>query len=141
MRVLLTGHAGYIGPIAARVLTDAGHQVIGLDTGFFGSDGCESDLATIRGDVRDIEAKQLEGFDAIVHLAALSNDPIGQLDPDWTKDINVRGTLRLAELAKAAGVGRFVFSSSCSVYGAAGGGADVTEDHPVGPLTAYAESK
>jgi nucleoside-diphosphate-sugar epimerase len=141
MRVLLTGHAGYIGPIAARVLTQAGHDVVGLDTGFFGTDGCESDLPTIRGDVRDISPSVLEGFDAVVHLAALSNDPIGQLDPDWTADINVRGTLRIAELAKAAGVERFVFSSSCSVYGAAGGGDDVTEDHPVGPLTAYAESK
>jgi nucleoside-diphosphate-sugar epimerase len=141
MRVLLTGHAGYIGPIAARVLTEAGHDVVGLDTGFFGSDGCASDLPTIRGDVRDISPSVLEGFDAVVHLAALSNDPIGQLDPDWTRDINVGGTLRIAELAKAAGVERFVFSSSCSVYGAAGGGDDVTEEHPVGPLTAYAESK
>jgi nucleoside-diphosphate-sugar epimerase len=140
MRVLLTGHAGYIGPIAARVLTDAGHQVFGLETGFFGADGCEPGISTIRGDVRDIDPSVLEGFDAVVHLAALSNDPVGDLNPQCTYDINHHGSVRLARLAKQAGVKRLIFASSCSLYGVAGDEM-LTEQAAMNPITPYGMSK
>jgi nucleoside-diphosphate-sugar epimerase len=143
MRILLTGHKGYIGAVAQSILRSAGHDVIGLDTDLFA--GCDfgqapPDIPEIRKDVRDLEKSDLEGFDGVVHLAALSNDPLGNLNSDLTYEINHRASVRLAELSKEAGVSRFVFSSSCSTYGAAG---DDLLDETAGlnPVTAYAESK
>jgi nucleoside-diphosphate-sugar epimerase len=143
MRILLTGHKGYIGAVAGPVLRAAGHEVVGLDTDLFA--GCEfgepaPEIPEIRKDIRDLTASDLEGFDAVVHLAALSNDPLGNLDSAITYDINHKASVRLARLAKEAGVGRFVFSSSCSTYGAAGE-AIHDETAPLSPVTAYAESK
>src|SRR5499426_1496190 len=143
MRILLTGHKGYIGTVAGPLLCASGHDVIGLDTDLFA--GCEFgeaalDMPEVRKDIRDLTQADLEGFDAVVHLAALSNDPLGNLDADLTYDINHRASVRLAELARAAGVKRFVFSSSCSTYGAAGE-AMHDETAPLNPVTVYGESK
>ena len=144
MKVLLTGHHGYIGSIVARVLRSAGHDVTGLDTLFY--EGCDLPAAAdvgvpaIQADIRDVRSEQLAGFDAVAHFAALSNDPIGDLDPELTSEINFRATVGLARAAREAGVGRFVFSSSCSMYGA-GEDAPVDENAPLKPLSAYAESK
>jgi nucleoside-diphosphate-sugar epimerase len=131
MRVLVTGSHGYIGSVLAPELMGAGHD--------FGSDLAL--VPTTRRDVRDVTATDLEGFDAVVHLAALSNDPIGDLNEQWTYDINLDATLRVARAAKEAGVGRFVFASSCSMYGASGSDDLLDESAPLRPLTAYAESK
>ena len=143
MRILVTGHKGYIGTVMVPILESAGHEVAGLDTDFYASctfgDGLPR-VREIRKDVRDATPEDLRGFDAVVHLAALSNDPLGDLNPELTFDINHRGTVRLAEAAKSAGVSRFVFSSSCSNYGAAGD-AMVTEESPLAPVTPYGESK
>src|SRR5689334_11272313 len=120
MRVLITGYMGYIGPVMANVLTAEGLEVSALDTGYFQdcSMGHPSGVLSVRrNDIRDLTAADLEGIDAIAHLAALSNDPMGELQPDWTHDINHRGSIHLAKMAKEAGVSRFLFSSSCSVYG------------------------
>ena len=143
MRVLLTGHKGYIGAVTGPILRSAGHEVVGLDSDLFA--GCEfgeaaPEIPEIRKDIRDLAKGDLDGFDAVVHLAALSNDPLGDFDPELTYDINYRASVRLAELAKAAGVKRFVFSSSCSTYGAAG---DEFHDEaaPLNPVTPYGESK
>lgn len=143
MRVLLTGHQGYIGAVAGPMLQEAGHEVIGLDTGLFA--GCDlgeevPEIPEIRKDIRDLAVTDLHGMDAVVHLAALSNDPLGDLDPSLTYDINHRASVELAQLAKAAGVKRFVFSSSCSTYGAAG---DAIHDEtaPLNPITPYGETK
>jgi nucleoside-diphosphate-sugar epimerase len=144
MRILLTGHKGYIGAVAGPLLESAGHEVVGLDSDLF--EGCdfgeqpETGIREIRKDLRDIAIGDLEGFDAVVHLAALSNDPLGNLNPQLTYDINYRASIKLAKLAKEAGIKRFVFSSSCSTYGAAG---DVMHDEtsPLSPVTPYAESK
>jgi nucleoside-diphosphate-sugar epimerase len=143
MRILLTGHKGYIGAVAMPMLRSAGHAVVGLDADFFA--GCDfgeapQDVAEVHKDIRDVTRKDLEGFDAVVHLAALSNDPLSNIDPHLTYDINHIASVRLAELAKAAGVKRFVFSSSCSTYGAAG---DEFNDETarLNPVTAYGESK
>jgi nucleoside-diphosphate-sugar epimerase len=144
MRVLVTGHHGYIGSIVAPMLHDAGNEVVGLDTFFYqGCDFGEVDFPfeERRADIRDVTVADLEGFDAVVHLAALSNDPLGDLDQDLTYDINLHGTLHLAERAKEAGVERFVFASSCSMYGAASGDDLLDEGAPLRPLTPYAESK
>jgi nucleoside-diphosphate-sugar epimerase len=143
MRILLTGHKGYIGAVAGPLLCAAGHDVIGLDTDLFA--GCEfgdtaPDIPEVRKDIRDLTQADLKGFEAVVHLAALSNDPLGNLDADLTYAINHRASVRLAELARAAGVKRFVFSSSCSTYGAAGE-AIHDETAPLNPVTAYGESK
>lgn len=144
MRILVTGHHGYIGSVLAPSLANAGHQVTGLDTGFYR--GCDfgDDLAPVSGriaDVRDVTPDDVRGVDAIVHLAALSNDPLGDLDPGLTEHINGEGTLRIARAAREAGVRRFVFASSCSMYGAAGTDDALDEDAPLRPLTPYAESK
>ena len=123
MKVLLTGHKGYIGAVAGPVLHSAGCDVVGLDTDLYAN--CDfgdatSDIPEIRKDLRDLAKADLKGFDAVVHLAALSNDPVGNLNPQLTYDINHLASVQLARLAKDAGVRRFVFSSSCSTYGAAG---------------------
>ncbi|MEV6896779.1 NAD(P)-dependent oxidoreductase [Amycolatopsis sp. NPDC051372] len=144
MRVLLTGHTGYLGTVMAPVLTEAGHDVVGLDSGLFAScllGPAPKDLPTINVDLRDVRPEHLEGFDAVIHLAALSNDPLGSLAPELTYDINHHASVRLAQLAKDAGVGRYLYASTCSVYGASGGGGLVDEDAPLRPVTPYAESK
>ncbi|WP_026212303.1 NAD-dependent epimerase/dehydratase family protein [Longispora albida] len=143
MRVLVTGHLGYIGSVLTPLLTAAGHEVTGLDTGFF--EPCllgpaPAEVPSLKVDLRDVEPEHCAGFDAVLHLAALSNDPLGNLAPQITYDINQHASVRLAAAAKAAGVRRFLFSSSCSLYGA-GGEAPVTEDAPFYPVTPYGESK
>lgn len=144
MRVLVTGHDGYIGSLLVRFLRAEGHTVTGLDTCYFA--GChlgpyEECPTALHKDLRDVRIADLQGCEAVCHLAALSNDPLGDLDRDWTLDINYRGSLRLAELAKWAGVRRLLFSSSCSMYGASGSDLALDETAPLRPLTAYAESK
>lgn len=144
MKVLLTGHHGYIGSVCGPLLADAGHEVVGLDTLLyrdcdFGSARGPS-ISTLALDVRDVTPDQLSGFDAIVHLAALSNDPIGDFSPELTREINFEATVSLARAAREAGVRRFVFSSSCSMYGTSSEDA-VDETAPLTPLTVYAESK
>ncbi|MFG3041959.1 NAD-dependent epimerase/dehydratase family protein [Streptomyces sp. NPDC048330] len=144
MRVLLTGHQGYLGTVMAPVLTAAGHEVVGLDAGLFAD--CvlgpkPADPAGHRVDLRDVTAEHVAGVDAVIHLAALSNDPLGSLAPELTYDINHHASVRLARLAREAGVRRFLYASTCSVYGAAGGDELVAEDAPLRPVTPYAESK
>lgn len=150
MRVLLTGHQGYLGTVMAPILAAAGHEVTGLDSGLFASCVLGSldtpDVAGIeaggRGvDLRDVTVEQLAGFDAVVHMAALSNDPLGSLAPEITYDINHHASTRLARLSKDAGVSRFVYASTCSVYGAQSGDDLVDEDAPLKPVTPYAISK
>jgi nucleoside-diphosphate-sugar epimerase len=143
MKILLTGHKGYIGAVAGPVLKAAGHEVVGLDTDLF--EGCDfgtapEEIPEVRKDLRNLTVADVQGFDAVFHLAALSNDPLGNLERDLTYDINYHASVRLAELAKEAGVSRFVFSSSCSTYGAAGDDF-LTETAQLSPVTAYAESK
>ena len=143
MKVILTGHKGYIGAVAAPVLVAAGHEVVGLDTDLFA--GCDfgnsnAEIPELRKDLRDLSVADFRGFDAIVHFGALSNDPLGNLDPGLTYDINHHASVRLAELAKSAGVTRYVFSSSCSTYGAAGDHF-LDESAELNPVTPYGESK
>jgi len=146
VRVLVTGHRGYIGCVMVRVLTAAGHDVVGLDSDLyractFGPESELPDTPTIVADIRDVRAGDLVGYDAVIHLAALSNDPLSDLDPDRTYDINWRASVRLAEAARDAGVERFLFSSSCSNYGASTGLGYRTEDSELLPVTPYGESK
>jgi nucleoside-diphosphate-sugar epimerase len=143
MRVLITGHKGYIGAVAGSMVRAAGHDVVGLDTDLF--EGCEfgqpaQEIPEIRKDLRHVISTDLDGFEAVIHLAALSNDPLGNLDPALTYEINHKASVRLAELAKQAGVKRFVFSSSCSTYGAGGDGF-LDETASLNPVTAYGDSK
>jgi nucleoside-diphosphate-sugar epimerase len=145
MRVLVTGHRGYIGTVLTPMLLKAGHDVVGLDSDLyqrctFERGGEMARVPTIRKDVRDVEARELNGFDAVLHLAALSNDPLGDLRPGLTDEINHRASVRLANLAKRAGVRRFVFASSCSNYGQAGEDM-IDETGALNPVTAYGESK
>lgn len=143
MKVLLTGHKGYIGAVAASVFRSAGHEVVGLDTDLYqGADfgALFAKIPEVRKDIRNLTVADVEGFDAVFHLAALSNDPLGNLDSDLTYSINHRASVRLAELAKKAGVKRFVFSSSCSTYGAAGD-EFLDETAALNPVTPYGESK
>lgn len=145
MRVLLTGHQGYIGTVMAPMLLAAGHEVTGLDTGFYTActypgAPAPAEIPTIFRDVRDVTVDDLRGFEAIIHLAALSNDPLSDLNPDITYDINHRGSVHIAEMGKQAGVERFLLASSCSNYGSAG--ADmVDETGTLAPVTAYGKSK
>jgi nucleoside-diphosphate-sugar epimerase len=144
MRVLLTGHQGYLGTVMAPVLRRAGHEVIGLDSGLFADCVLGPEPAAVPGhavDLRDVTAAALSGVDAVVHLAALSNDPLGSLAPELTYDVNHHASVRLARLARDAGVRRFLYASTCSVYGAAGTDDLVNEDAPLRPVTPYAESK
>ena len=143
MRILLTGSRGYIGTVMAPFLVAAGHDVVGLDTDLyrrstFGT--WKEAIPTTVKDLRELQASDLRGFDAVVHLAALSNDPLGDLNPQLTYDINHLASVRLAALAKEARVPRFAFASSCSNYGAAGE-APVTEESELNPVTPYGESK
>ncbi|MET0143240.1 MAG: SDR family oxidoreductase [Ilumatobacteraceae bacterium] len=143
MRVLLTGHLGYIGVEMAPRLVALGHDVVGLDTGYY--DGCDfvsppEPIPTLDVDLRDVTPGDLEGFDAVMHLAALSNDPLSDLNPELTYDINLWASVRLADAAKQAGVARFLFSSSCSLYGSGGDGL-LDEDAAFSPVTPYGESK
>ncbi len=143
MKIILTGHKGYIGAVAGPMMQAAGHEVVGLDSDLFR--GCDFGKPTqaipeIRKDIRDVSVTDFKGFDAIAHLAALSNDPLGDIDSSLTYDINHKASVRLAELAKSAGVKRFVFSSSCSTYGAAGDDMH-DETAALNPVTPYGESK
>jgi len=143
MRVLLTGHQGYIGSVASEVLQTNGYEVIGFDTGFYGEctfGSKPSEVPEIKKDLRDVTEQDLEGIDAVVHMAALSNDPLGNLDSQLTYDINYAASVQLAKVAKRAGVQRFVFASSCSTYGAAGD-EFLDETSALNPVTAYGESK
>src|SRR5437660_12602439 len=145
MRVLVTGHLGYIGTILTPMLVQAGHDVVGLDSDLYArctfSPGGEIlPVPTVFKDTRDVEIADFAGFDAVLHLAALSNDPLGDLRPTLTDDINHRASVRIAELAKKAGVRRFVFASSCSNYGQAGEDM-IDEAGELNPVTAYGESK
>ena len=144
MKVLVTGNLGYIGSVLSPSFVAAGHEVTGLDSGLFS--GCDLGPApvqvpTARLDLRDVTAEQLEGVDAVVHLAALSNDPLGNLAPEHTWQINHEASIRLARLARDAGVKRFLYASSCSVYGVTEDGATVDEEAPMRPTTPYAASK
>lgn len=143
MRVLVTGHNGYIGTVLTPMLIAAGHEVVGLDTDLyerctFGTDIPQ--IAEIHKDIRDIEPADLDGFEAVIHLAALSNDPLGNINPDLTYDINHRAAVKIAKAAKDVGVSRYIFASSCSTYGAAGDDM-LTEEAEFNPVTPYGHSK
>lgn len=147
MRILITGTEGYIGARLAPWLMAAGHDVVGLDTGYYRDGTLYLDPVqprcaprTTYKDLRRVDESDLAGMDAVVHLAELSNDPLGENCPDITHEINHRGSVRLAEAARAAGVRRFVYASSCSVYGV-GSGEFLDEDSPTRPQTAYARCK
>jgi nucleoside-diphosphate-sugar epimerase len=145
MRILVTGHLGYIGTVLTPILADLGYDVWGYDTGYYAEcllgGAIDSKISfQINKDVRKVEISDLRGVDAVVHLAALSNDPTGELDPGLTHQINTSGTLRLAEIAREAGAEKFIFSSSCSIYGQSEEKA-LTEESPFSPQTAYARSK
>ncbi len=144
MKVLVTGHDGYIGTVLVPLFRQAGDEVVGLDSGLFadcvfGQD-CDA-VPTLHKDLRDVALEDLLGFDAVVHLAGISNDPLGDLNPALTAEINHQASVRLARLAKEAGVSRFLFSSSCSTYGAGGMDEILTEEAPFRPVTPYGESK
>ncbi|MGH9199292.1 MAG: NAD-dependent epimerase/dehydratase family protein, partial [Acidimicrobiia bacterium] len=143
MKILVTGHHGYIGSVLTPMLQETGHSVTGLDSYLY--EGCDfgdpvPDVPSFRVDIRDVDISMLSGFDAVVHLAGLCNDPLGDLNPRLTTDINHLASVRLARMSKMAGVSRFVFSSSCSIYGASGDEM-VTEETPTEPLTPYGHSK
>jgi len=144
MRVLLTGNLGYIGTVMTPMLLAEGHDVVGLDSDLY--ELCSfgdafPEISQLRKDIRDIHSEELIGFDAVIHLAALSNDPLGDLNPNLTYEINHLASVRLAKMAKEAGVSRFLFSSSCSTYGAAAGEALLTEEAQFNPVTPYGHSK
>lgn len=144
MRVLVTGHNGYIGSVMVPVLQAAGHEVVGLDSFFF--EDCslgidDPQVPALRKDLRDVRVSDLQRFDAVAHLAALCNDPLGDLHPELTHEINHKASVQLARMAREAGVQRFLYASSCSMYGAAGEDDLLTETAPLRPLTPYAVSK
>jgi nucleoside-diphosphate-sugar epimerase len=143
LRVLITGHNGYIGSVLAPMLEGAGHEVVGLDSDLFAActfGPAEHEIESLRADVREVESEDLAGFDAVIHLAAVCNDPVGNLNPQATYDINHLASVRVAEKAKAAGVTRFLFSSSCSLYGKAGEEM-LDENAEFAPVTPYGRSK
>ncbi len=145
MNILVTGHLGYIGSVLTRVLHRCGYTVVGLDTGYFADCYISEDMQfpdrELQKDLRSVEVEDLRGIDAIIHLAALSNDPMGELSPALTDEINHLATVQLAQKAREANISRFILSSSCSIYGAANGSAPLTEGAPLNPVSAYAESK
>lgn len=145
MAVLVTGHLGYVGTVLVPMMLDAGFDVVGLDSDLyractFEAGGAIADVPTISKDLRDVTEEDFDGIETVLHLAALSNDPLGNLNPDLTYDINHRASVRLAEIARQAGVRRFVFSSSCSNYGAAGD-TMLDETAAFNPVTPYGKSK
>lgn len=144
MRVLVTGHNGYIGSVLTRMLEEAGQEVDGVDSYWFEpctfGEVVRTAVPPLKVDIRDLERRHLEGFEAVIHLAALSNDPLGDLDRRCTYDINFHASVRLAKLAREAGVSRFLFSSSCSLYGVSGDDF-LTEEAPFRPVTPYGETK
>jgi nucleoside-diphosphate-sugar epimerase len=143
LRVLITGHNGYIGSVLAPMLEAASHEVVGLDSDLFAActfGPAEHEIESLRADVREVESEDLAGFDAVIHLAAVCNDPVGNLNPQATYDINHLASVRVAEKAKAAGVTRFLFSSSCSLYGKAGEEM-LDENAEFAPVTPYGRSK
>ena len=143
MRLLVSGHSGYIGAVLVPLLLDAGHDVVGLDTDLFADcdfEGSAGEVSAIRKDVRDVEVGDLNGFDAVLHLAAVCNDPVGDLNPQATFEINHLASVRLAAMAREAGVPKFLFSSSCSLYGKAGESM-LDETAAFAPVTPYGESK
>src|SRR5258708_39916795 len=143
MRILVTGHLGYIGTVLTPLLLKEGHEVTGMDSDLYSrctfGEGMVN-VPHIKKDIREVEVADLRGFEAVLHLAALSNDPLGNLNPDLTFDINHHASVKLAEVAKKAGVKRFVFSSSCSNYGAAGDDF-LDESSAFNPVTPYGQSK
>ena len=145
MKILVTGHQGYIGSVLVPMLTAAGHEVTGLDSGLFSDanlgPGPESPAHELMLDVRDVQQTHLEGMDAVIHLAGISNDPLGDLNPKSTYAINHRASVRLAEISRAAGVERFLFASSCSLYGAGGEHEILDETAMFRPVTPYGRSK
>lgn len=145
MKILVTGTDGYLGSLLVPMLLDEGHEITGVDVGFYRSgwlyETGSDQVKTITRDIRSLDARDVTGYDAMVHMAELSNDPAGELAPGITREINHRGSVRLAELAKRAGIGRFIYMSSCSVYGAADGFEPVDETTPPNPQTAYALCK
>jgi nucleoside-diphosphate-sugar epimerase len=144
LRVLVTGHNGYIGSVLVPLLERAGHDVVGLDSDLFAPcvfGEAPPAVESLRRDIRDVQASDLEGFDAVLHLAAVCNDPVGDLNPQTTYDINHLASVRLAEQAKQAGVSRFVFFSSCSLYGKAAGEDALDENAGFAPVTPYGHSK
>lgn len=144
MKVLMTGHDGYIGSVMAPLLKAAGHDVTGIDT-FFYSDilfnTSNKGILEYQHDIRTCVPEEFDGFDAVIHLAALSNDPLGELNSELTFEINYKASIHLANLAKEAGVQRFLYASTCSVYGVADQAELATEQHPLKPVSAYATSK
>lgn len=144
MKVLLTGHLGYIGTVMVPALIERGHEVTGVDSDLFRACSFDEEaivpVKQLIKDVRDLTEEDLRGHDAVIHLANLSNDPLGNLNPDLTYDINHVGSVRLAELASSVGIRRFLFSSSCSLYGAAGE-SSVTEEAEFNPVTPYGKAK
>ena len=143
MKVLVTGHLGYIGAVMVPMLQEAGFDITGLDSDLYRNCTFLNKPVKIKEkikDIRDIDHKDVEGFDAIIHLAALSNDPLGNLNPNLTYDINLHASVKLAQLSKEVGVDRYLFSSSCSLYGAAGNRI-MDESAPFNPVTPYGESK
>lgn len=143
MKVLLTGHCGYIGAVLTPMLLDRGHTVVGMDSDLYRSCTFAGELAripTIEKDIRDTEVDDVAGFDAIIHLAGLSNDPLGDYRPSLTEDVNFKASVRLAQLAKKAGVPRFLYASSCSNYGASGSDF-LDESAAFNPVTPYGQSK
>jgi len=143
MRVLITGSMGYIGTVLAPMLLSEGYDVVGMDIDYYSRCtfmGALADIPTLKMDVRDVSMTAVEGFDAIIHLAGLSNDPLGDYNPTLTEDINFKGSVHLAQLARQAGVQRFLFASSCSNYGASGD-QFLTEEAAFNPVTPYGVSK
>lgn len=143
-KIIVTGYNGFIGTLLVKLLAEKGYEVIGIDTNYFDEDCAfypyKSDIEEIKKDIRDISKEDLKDIYAICHLAALSNDPTGELNPNLTYDINYRASLRLAKLAKKMGLEKFIYSSSCSLYGIAGE-ESLTEDSELNPITTYAKSK
>jgi nucleoside-diphosphate-sugar epimerase len=145
MRTLVTGNLGYVGTVASSYLQNQGFDIVGLDSGFYREcllSSIENDVFTITKDIRDVEIEDFDGIDVVVHLAALSNDPIGELDQALTYEINYKGAVRVAELSKSAGVKKFVFVSTQSIYGISSSNEELGEDDSIkNPQTAYASSK
>jgi nucleoside-diphosphate-sugar epimerase len=143
VKVLVTGHDGYIGTVLTPLLQRAGHEPHGLDTSLFANHafGAIPDIPAREADIRDVTAEELDGFDAVIHLAALSNDPLGNLAPEITLAVNHRASVQLARAAREAGVPRFLYSSSCSTYGAGAGDTPLDESAAFHPVTPYGESK